>query len=105
MFKTVQQENNNNMILRYSGWEEVNIAAPSFGNRKKNLKNQGFSYRGIAETLQCSKRITENAVTYKPQTETLGRKTKITPIIERNIISFVKKNPFTTFHAIKKEFS
>ena len=70
----------------------------------KNHYNQGFSYHKIAETLQCSKRVTENTVTYKHQTETLGRKKKIIPIIERNIITFVKKNPITASYVIKKGF-
>ena len=36
----------------------------------KNLHSKGFSYRKIAEMLNCSKRMAENAIKYKPRKET-----------------------------------
>lgn len=76
-----------------------------FREKIKHLHNQGFSYRKIAETLNCSKRMVENAVKYKFQRETRGRKSKISPTLERSIMRFVKKNPFASSYQIKKEFS
>ena len=71
----------------------------------KNLHIKGFSYRKIAEMLDCSKTMAENAIKYKRQRETRGRKSKISSTLERNIVRFAKKNPFASYNEIKKEFS
>uniref|UniRef100_A0A0K8WHA5 Transposase IS30-like HTH domain-containing protein n=1 Tax=Bactrocera latifrons TaxID=174628 RepID=A0A0K8WHA5_BACLA len=71
----------------------------------KHLHNQGFSYRKIAETLNYSKRMVENAIKYKPQKETRGRKSKISPTLERNRMRFLKKDPFSSSSELKKIFS
>lgn len=70
----------------------------------KKLHQEGQSQRKIAEIIGCSKKMVENAIKYEEKQETRGRKTKISETLKRKILRHVKRDPFVTSSALKKQY-
>lgn len=71
----------------------------------KKLREEGKSYQKIADQLGCSKKKVENAVKYEPKPEKRGKKPKISEKMERTLLRHVRKDPFVTSTALKREYN
>jgi len=60
------------------------------------LKNEGKSYRTIANIVNCSLGLVQNAIKYFDRAEKRGRPRKTTPWMDRRILREIKKNPFAS---------
>ena len=58
------------------------------------MKNDGFSYREIANTIQCSLEMVKNAIKYQDKEEKRGRPSKTSEQMDRQILCQTKINPF-----------
>lgn len=69
----------------------------------KILRQEGKTYKYIAETLGCSQNMITNALKWKEKTEKRGRPRKTSFRTDREIIKYVKKHPFATSTEIKQQ--